>query len=258
MTENLEGEYGPLMEHYVTYGDGTYVEGNLPFFQMGSDDSLMTEGWFCGTGRERYDFLGEGDTPTFLPLIDLGFNYGENFGYGTLAGRFVKDADYAKAGICNYYVPENDVFSMSDWANVGAETEPANYDSGARYVTDIFNQFAARVEWGMTNDYGQANHAPDVTVKEGNEITAKAGEIVTLSANASDPDGDELTYYWYQYKEAGTYGQDVVLTETDAEGTMTFTVPEDASGSTIHMLVRVTDSGKHNLTHYQRVIITVE
>ena len=110
----------------------------------------------------------------------------------------------------------------------------------------------------MTNDYGQANHAPDVTVKEGNEITAKAGEIVTLSANASDPDGDELTYYWYQYKEAGTYGQDVVLTETDAEGTMTFTVPEDASGSTIHMLVRVTDSGKHNLTHYQRVIITVE
>ena len=65
MQENLEGDYGPLMEHYVTYGDGTYVEGNTDMFQMGADDSLMTEGMFCGTGRERYDFMGEGDTAYF-------------------------------------------------------------------------------------------------------------------------------------------------------------------------------------------------
>ena len=30
-----------------------------------------------------------------------------------------------------------------------------------------------------------------------------------------------------------------------------------ASGSTIHMLVKATDDGKHTLSHYQRVVITV-
>ena len=40
---------------------------------------------------------------------------------------------------------------------------------------------------------------------------------------------------------------------------VSFTVPNDArKGDTIHMIIEVQDNGKHNLKHYQRVIITVE
>lgn len=259
MLENLEGDYGPLMEHYVTYGDGTYVEGNLDSFQMGSDDNLMTEGLFSGTGRERYDFMGEGDTPTYLLLLDLGFNWGENYGYGTLAGRFVKDANLAKVGVTNYYIPENDTFVMSDWANVGGETEAASYDSSARWVTDVMNHFAARVDWGMTDNYEDANHRPDVSVENGNEISAAPGETVTLTAVVSDPDGDDVACRWFNYKEAGTYAGDVSIDSGSDSETMTFTVPEDAQdGATIHMLVRAEDNGEHELSYYQRVIVTVE
>lgn len=259
MLENLEGDYGLLMEHYVTYGDGTYVEGNTDMFQMGADDSLMTEGIFCGTGRERYDFMGEGDTPTFLLLLDLGFNSGENYGYGTLSGRFVKDTNLAKVGITNYYIPENDTFVMSDWANVGEKTEAASYDSSARWVTDVMKHFAARVDWGMTDDYAEANHSPAVSVEDGNEITAAVGETVTLTAVVSDPDGDSVSCRWFNYPEAGTYGGSVAIDSGEDAEEMTFTVPEDAaSGDTIHMLVRATDDGEHELSYYQRVVVTVE
>lgn len=258
MQENLEGDYGPLMEHYVTYGDGTYVEGNLDEFQMGSDDNLMTAGWFCGTGRERYDFMGEGDTPTFLLLLDLGFNLGEDYGAGTLAGRFVKDEDLAKVGVTNYYVPENDTIVMSDWANVGQETQAATYDSGARWITDLMNDFAARADWGMTDDYASANHNPEIAVENGNEITAAPGEKVSLTAVATDPDGDNVVLKWFNYPEAGTYGKEVVIDEGADSETMTFTVPEDAAnGATIHMLVKATDDGNHTLSQYQRVVVTV-
>ena len=158
----------------------------------------------------------------------------------------------------NYYVPENDTLVMSDWANVGEETQAASYDSSARWVTDLMNDFAARVDWGMTDDYTGANHNPEVTVENGNEITAAPGETVSLTAAASDPDGDHVTYKWFNYPEAGTYGKEVAIEEgADAE-TMTFMVPEDAAdGSTIHMLVKATDDGDHTLSHYQRVVVTV-
>ncbi len=260
MLKNLENpKFGPLMDWYVTYGDGTHVVDETYMFQFGEVDEHMTSGIFCGTGRDRYDFLGEGDTPTYLSFFDMGLDSLENYGYGSVAGRFVKDEEKAAQGITNYYIPENDTVTMSDWADVGKKTEPASYDSGARWVTDIMNAFAARVDWGITSDYDDANHRPDVTIKGGNTITAEAGERVTVTASANDPDGDDVSFRWFNYKEAGTYGEDVAITGGDKGPRMSFIVPEDAeTDDTIHFLVRGTDDGDHNLTYYQRVIVTVE
>ncbi len=133
---NGKSKYGPLMDWYVTYGDGTHVVDETPRFQFGENDEWLTKGFFCGTGRDKYDFLGEGDTPTYLPFFDMGLDSLENYSWGSIAGRFVKDKDKASQGITNYYVPENDTIKMSDWANVGKETTKASYDSGARWVTD--------------------------------------------------------------------------------------------------------------------------
>ena len=126
-----------------------------------------------------------------------------------------------------------------------------------------------------------------MSVAEGIDVTAAAGDSVTLTATGEDPDGDELTYRWWRYFEADTYDDGVAapkLVDDDSLGLVidrkaeleegavlnsivlegadtekvTFTVPADAkSGDTIHMVVEVQDSGAHNLKHYQRVVVTV-
>ena len=110
----------------------------------------------------------------------------------------------------------------------------------------------------MTDDYASANHNPEIAVENGNEITAAPGEKVSLTAVATDPDGDNVVLKWFNYPEAGTYGKEVVIDEGADSETMTFTVPEDAAnGATIHMLVKATDDGNHTLSQYQRVVVTV-
>ena len=52
---------------------------------------------------------------------------------------------------------------------------------------------------------------------------------------------------------------DTIKIKNSNKKQMSFVVPEDAKkGDTIHMVVEVQDNGKHQLKHYQRVIITVK
>lgn len=151
-----------------------------------------------------------------------------------------------------------------------------------------YNEFAARVDWCLTDDETKVNHAPTVTVKQGIDIEAKAGDTVTLTAEGKDQDDNTLTYHWWRYFESDTYQDSPITTKDEVneiggmqiditrqvgedekldtieinnsdEAEMSFVVPEDAkSGDTIHMIVEVQDNGKHELKHYQRVIITVK
>ena len=58
------------------------------------------------------------------------------------------------------------------------------------------------------------------------------------------------------YPEAGTYARDVPLSRPTSV-TTTLTVPADASGKTVHVVLEVTDGGKPALTRYRRVVIRV-
>ena len=81
---------GSLLDKYVTWGDGTYLEGELPENQFGTDDNLMETWWgakFMGT-HDRYDFLSEGDSPTFFLLLDSGLRSLEDLTYGGFSGRY--------------------------------------------------------------------------------------------------------------------------------------------------------------------------
>jgi hypothetical protein len=82
-------------------------------------------------------------------------------------------------------------------------------------------------------------------------------EKVTLTtAGSSDPDGDHLSFHWFVYSEAGTYARDVPLSNANSEATA-LTVPADAVGKTIHVVLEVTDGGEPALTRYRRVVIRV-
>lgn len=141
-----------------------------------------------------------------------------------------------------------------------------------RYVTVQQHDFANRLRWTVTPNYADANHAPRVTVigprvtpgdrrQDREDISlsrsAAPGELVALRGVVTDPDGDAVTYKWWEYKEVDTYTGAVVFSSTDSEDT-TFVVPADVKpGQTIHVILEVTDDGAPTLTRYARVVVTV-
>lgn len=264
--ENLLDK-GEFMENYALMGDGKIIEGEDYNELRGTDDYLKEN-----PNYEKYDFISEGDSPSFLYLIDTGLRSIENPTYGGWGGRFDDNTPLHKNTVLDY----NSVTGQYE----------ASYTL-TRWFDDIQNDFANRVDWTLTDDDKAVNHAPSVSVTEGIDIEAKAGEEITLTAVGEDQDGDELTYKWWRYFEADTYQDSEITTKEEVldvgiqlditrqlgkeekvdtieiknadQAKMTFVVPADAkSGDTIHMVVEVQDNGAHTLKHYQRVIITVK
>jgi hypothetical protein len=98
-----------------------------------------------------------------------------------------------------------------------------------------------------------------VKLAHANDLKVRPGEKVSLSAKGTtDPDGDELTYRWWQYKEADTYDGTIEIRDVGKQAA-SFTVPNDADeGETIHVICEVTDAGTPPLTRYQRVVVEIE
>jgi len=262
---------GPLMDYYALIGDGKTIDGELYEELRGTDDYLKNN-----PNYERYDFISEGDSPSFLYLIDTGLRSLEDPSYGGWGGRF---------GQVGPKLYKNTVLDYQPYS----KRYEAEYTL-SRWFTDFQNDFANRVDWCTTADDNAVNHPPVVAVVEGVDVTAHAGETVTLHAQAWDPDGDNLTFRWWRYFEADTY-QDSPITMPDektmagdlmlditrelapgevtdsielktssfaSRSQVTFTVPADAKvGDTIHIVVEVQDDGAHTLKRYQRVIVTV-
>ena len=141
------------------------------------------------------------------------------------------------------------------------------------------------MRWTLTDDFGGANHAPVVVVNGSNtgpepvHLRVEAGETVVLDASESyDPDGDALSFRWFQYREptgvAGLFTEmipDIAITDVgvDRPGTRVEVVlpaPERCAidlisgkavkdGFEFHFVLEVKDAGTPSLTTYKRVVI---
>ena len=256
MLKNLIRKHGALLDNYVTWGDGTYLDGEEPGSQFGTNEDLLDSlNWWGGFNPvqkyQRYDFLSEGDSPTFFMLLDTGLRTLEDITNGGFSGRYAKaDKKNSKGQEVNYWSPVKDTYVKEDGSTMKVE-------SSWKYIDDIQNDFAARADWCITNDYAKANHAPKVSVTEGTDIKASAGETLKLHAIATDPDDDYVTVSWSEYTDASTTETALTL-KGAASDTISFKIPEDAkAGQKIHLIVQTQDDGEHTLTHYQQVIITI-
>lgn len=247
--ENVSSR-GPLGQLYRVWGDGKQMvkDDIFDFFGLSgqhSPDQLRAMGYVVWTPPlEPGAFISEGDTGTFLNLIDNGLRGFRTESFGGWGGLLLDGS-----------------FNYGDIG--GALTEQAEAGrTPQRSATHPFfapaqNDFAARLRWATNADYKASNHHPRIELPGSASITAKRGEVVPLTAVTADPDGDAVTLRWWHWDGADDYVGPVNVTQ-DAHGAARITVPENARpGETIHVVAEATDAGVPTLTRYERIVITV-
>jgi hypothetical protein len=206
-------------------------------------------------------FIMEGDTPSFLNLIDNGLSQPEHPDWGGWGGRWEQPS--AEFGL---------------WADaldlvVGIDGREYHTNQATiwRWREAFQHDFAARIQWSVTPEFGDANHAPQLVVNGVGgtlplTVQACPGQPVALSAVGSvDPDGDSLTYRWWRYTDMGGFWKPgLTLADSDSvEAKVTvdpwvqpFEFPLN-DFQRFHIILEVRDQGTPALTRYRRVLLDV-
>ncbi len=210
-------------------------------------------------------YLLEGDTPSFLNLIDNGLSDPEHPNWGGWGGRY---EFYTPPLHRRLLEPETRPFWTDAQDEVMGEDghwHTTNHATIWRWREAYQNDFAARIDWTIKS-YEEANHPPVPKIAHAKHLKAKVGDRVELSAEGTtDPDGDELSYEWFCYNEAGTFTSagartPISVKMNDADKIKaSFQVPTKRilRVGTLHIILAVTDHGTPALTRYERVIIDV-
>jgi hypothetical protein len=251
---------------------------SFPF--PGSNTEVVSNEWLATHIQQGHGPLGtaypdvaygmEGDTPTFLNLITNGLSLPDNPSYGGWGGRYefylpeFKDSNTGMFKRISWPQDEKETRALwtnandSIWSSVDNKNYVSNQATIWRWREAYQNDFAARMDW-CTKPYADANHPPVPKLAHADTFQVKSGEQFYLNADGSfDPDGDSMSYLWFQYKEAGTYPADISFRPYAANlYNLPVTTPEVDKPQTIHFILQVKDKGKPALTRYKRVIVTV-
>ena len=280
-------------------GDRFYKNGS------GADFTTFTKAWVDTNVRSKgplgkmYPYpccIHEGDTPSFLGLIDNGLASAMSPTYGGWSGRYVWRRFHGEPR--PFWTQGGDAYPGRDNSRdtVIVNGTPYTTDQATiwRWRNAFQHDFAARMDWTI-NDVKRANHNPiaivnGTTGKAPIEIDTETGRAIALDASASsDPDNHTLTFRWFYYPEAGTgipnhpviaAGQTQIggggnqneggipsAPEGPAEPAPRAIV-QQTSGAKIsvmpnaagigHVILAVEDNGSPSLTSYRRIILRIK
>lgn len=243
-------------------GDRRWNIGSSHHFEMVDNPWLekhvMKDHGSLGALYPPLKFLMEGDTPSFLGLIDHGLGWEISPAFGGWGGRY---ALYQPSGETRPIWTDN----TSNRDTVTAEngrTETSNHATLWRWREHFQNDFAARMDWCVADEFQKANHNPR-PVLNGNRSTdvalipAKAGSTLKLSAEGTDAgdDGQRTEVMWWIYPEAGDL-EGARLSQPDGLSTEV-ALPETKEPGTVHVILQAKDNGTPALFAYRRAIIEV-
>ncbi len=257
-------------DNYVEYYKATWTGiGGDKFYKNGPmlHFDLVDNPWLMDNIKENHgplgayylplDYIMEGDTPSFLGLIQNGLAWYKTPAYGGWGGRYdFFQAFGQKSKIWTSSINSVDAVKLPD-----GKTEASNQATIWRWREAYQHDFAARMDWNITNVYGKANHNPIINLN-GNIGKALAtanvpsGSLVKLSAKGTkDPDGDQMMYHWYAYLEAGKFEGEWSVEDPNAEE-IQFAMPLLGKGQTLHLILEVKDTGTPSLTSYRRIVLS--
>lgn len=275
----------PELFYIVTPGDdyGSATWSAINTFVSGINNEKIGNSWIAENIQQGHGPLGveypdvawgmEGDTPSFLSLIPNGLNNPEHPEWGGWGGRYeLYLPDFSKAKKGGSGVPfESEIRKI--WTNANDTYTPCIPNEFGRAVKfdtitftgyketlwrwrdDFQNDFAARMDW-CVSDFKDANHPP-VPVLSTEEITVKSGEGIGFDASSSyDPDGDNISFLWFCYPEAGTLKKKIITTAENSH-VLWVIAPEVEKKETTHIILKVTDKGTPQLSRYKRVIVNI-
>jgi hypothetical protein len=257
---------------------GQWIEDNIPevkIYQAGGDDEfdswryvwdymsvdyywknrlsknpkeiqvIMDTAWMTEHVKTKHGALGasypqnytsEGDSPSFMPLVNNGLCQDTNYTIGGWGGR-----PHFTAG--NHMICSRDDESYTK--------------TFYRWLPAVQNDFAARMDWCVADEYSKANHQPLARINGTELQTVSPGQTIILDASPSfDPDGDSLCYYWWHYYDADNATAKLTMKNHTSMNDASYKVPEEP-GKQIHVILEVTDCGKPRLKAYKRIVFNI-
>ena len=270
------------------YATWTGISGDVYYRNgAGADTTTVTNEWLDSNIRSkgplgkmypRFMFIMEGDTPSFLGLIDNGLNAYRRPDWGGWGGRYDFRKPYGETH--SIWTQGGDMFSritsQDTVTGVDGKTYVSDQATIWRWREAFQNDFAARMSWTVS-DFAHANHNP-IAVVNGQagtapiQIDAEVGKPVVLDARGShDPDGQTMHFAWFHYAEAGGTGANLSSVKLEGADSAKAIVTPTAvchepwlpglmpckGDGVAHIVLAVTDDGAPKLTSYRRIILKV-
>jgi len=244
-------------------GDRLYKNGPMHRFELVDNpwlkENIIENHGPLGALYPPLKYIMEGDTPSFLGLIDNGLGSTISPSYGGWGGRYMLHQSYAE--------------TRPIWTNTRNSRDTVVTEDGTSWTSDqatiwrwreaYQHDFAARMDWCVADSFDKANHNPIAafngdTSRAVVRLRAKQGERIRLDATGTkDPDGDKVSYRWFVYEEVQPFGR-IFTIENGTSPQASFVASQVRSPQSFHIILEVKDDGLPCLWSYRRIIVTVE
>ncbi|KAF7369387.1 DUF1593-domain-containing protein [Mycena venus] len=218
------GAHWPDIFYIVSiHGWNNYDQATWPGINSGNgpDPTKTLNPWLdanirlgpLGAVYPQVEFGMEGDTPSWLWLVQNGLGYSDHIEWGSWGGRYLRATD-----LVDWVSPEVDGNLWSDITEqaIGADgiLHSENKASIWRWRDAMQDDFAERIQWTLTNNFSAVAHPPILVINGHggpDPVFMKATENGTFILDASDTidvdrpqDDSQLDYAWLLYIDVTT------------------------------------------------------